>query len=391
MTEIDKRKNFLINSIYVIFLFGLYYLFMQYAFWLFFPFLFALFVAMGLQRPINFLVKKTKIKKGAASFLCVFALLAVILSIIMLIGIKIETEIQGLIKTFMVDVKDLPDFYKKSETTLINAVHFLPVSIKKYLDTWITDLYNKLNSKTGFKFNFSSISSSLGGVWSTAKMLPKFFIAVLIVVVSCFFLTSDYDRIINFIKRQLPRSKRDAVSLTKRSMFSSVGKLVKAYAILMFIAFCEMLLGLAVLRMAGLYKSNFLLATATIIAMIDLIPYLGPSTVFAWALYSLLSGSTGFGIGLLVILVLMYVVRQILEPKLVSVNLGLRPIVTLMGIYIGLELFGFIGVFLVPLTIMCVKMLNDNGVIKLWKNLGDVKPETKEPAAKEEVPAAKSD
>jgi predicted PurR-regulated permease PerM len=174
-------------------------------------------------------------------------------------------------------------------------------------------------------------------------------------------------------------------------MFSSVGKLVKAYAILMFIAFCEMLLGLAVLRMAGLYKSNFLLATATIIAMIDLIPYLGPSTVFAWALYSLLSGSTGFGIGLLVILVLMYVVRQILEPKLVSVNLGLRPIVTLMGIYIGLELFGFIGVFLVPLTIMCVKMLNDNGVIKLWKNLGDVKPETKEPAAKEEVPAAKSD
>jgi sporulation integral membrane protein YtvI len=364
---------------------------MQYAFWLFFPFLFALFVAMGLQRPINFLVKKTKIKKGAASFLCVFALLAVILSIIMLIGIKIETEIQGLIKTFMVDVKDLPDFYKKSETTLINAVHFLPVSIKKYLDTWITDLYNKLNSKTGFKFNFSSISSSLGGVWSTAKMLPKFFIAVLIVVVSCFFLTSDYDRIINFIKRQLPRSKRDAVSLTKRTMFSSVGKLVKAYAILMFIAFCEMLLGLAVLRMAGLYKSNFLLATATIIAMIDLIPYLGPSTVFAWALYSLLSGSTGFGIGLLVILVLMYVVRQILEPKLVSVNLGLRPIVTLMGIYIGLELFGFIGVFLVPLTIMCVKMLNDNGVIKLWKNLGDVKPETKEPAAKEEVPAAKSD
>jgi len=392
MTETDKRKNFLVNSTYVIFLFGFYCLFMKYAFWLFFPFLFALFVSMSLQRPINFLVKKTKLKKGAASFICVFGLLAVIIGIISLIGIKIETEIQGLISTFMTNVKDLPDFYKKSETTLLHAIGFLPAAIKKYFDTWIADLYNKLITKTGFNLNFSSISSSLGGVWSTAKMLPKFFVAVLIAVVSCFFLASDYDRVINFIKRQLPGSKRNAVSITKRTMFSTVGKLVKAYAILMCMTFCEMVIGLNVLRMFGLYKASFLLATAVIVAVVDILPIFGTGTVLIpWAIYSLLSGNTGFGIGILVLYIIIYIIRQTVEPKLVAVNLGLPPIVTLMGMYIGVTLFGFIGLFLVPISIMLVKILNDEGALKLWKNLGDVKPIPKEPITETEVPAKTAD
>ncbi|MEI6580496.1 MAG: sporulation integral membrane protein YtvI [Eubacteriales bacterium] len=392
MTETDRRKTFLINTTYVIFLFGLYYLFMMYAFWLFFPFLLALFVAMSMQRPINFLVKKTKLKKGTASVICIFLLMAIMLAILSLLGMKIVTEIQGLIKSLMDYAKDLPTFLKKSEATLLNAVRFLPPAIEKSIDTAIADLYSKLNAKSGFNFNFSSLSASLGGVWSTAKMLPKFFVAVIIAVVSCFFLTSDYDRVINFIKRQLPHSKREAVSLTKATIVKSVGKLFKAYAILMFMTFCEMLLGLNILRMVGLYKTSFLLATAVIVAIVDILPILGTGTILIpWTIYSLLSGNTGLGIGLLVLYILMYIIRQAVEPKLVAANLGLPPILTIMGMYIGAALFGFIGIFLVPLSIMVVKILNDEGVVKLWKSFSDVKPLQKDTAAETKVPAETAD
>lgn len=392
MTETDRRKTFLINTTYVIFLFGLYYLFMMYAFWLFFPFLLALFVAMSMQRPINFLVKKTKLKKGTASVICIFLLMAIMLAILSLLGMKIVTEIQGLIKSLMDYAKDLPTFLKKSEATLLNAVRFLPPAIEKSIDTAIADLYSKLNAKSGFNFNFSSLSASLGGVWSTAKMLPKFFVAVIIAVVSCFFLTSDYDRVINFIKRQLPHSKREAVSLTKATIVKSVGKLFKAYAILMFMTFCEMLLGLNILRMVGLYKTSFLLATAVIVAIVDILPILGTGTILIpWTIYSLLSGNTGLGIGLLVLYILMYIIRQAVEPKLVATNLGLPPILTIMGMYIGAALFGFIGIFLVPLSIMVVKILNDEGVVKLWKSFSDVKPLQKDTAAETKVPAETAD
>jgi predicted PurR-regulated permease PerM len=35
--------------------------------------------------------------------------------------------------------------------------------------------------------------------------------------------------------------------------------------------------------------------------------------------------------------------------------------------YIGSQLFGFIGIFLLPILMIIVKLLNDEGVIHIWK------------------------
>jgi predicted PurR-regulated permease PerM len=60
-------------------------------------------------------------------------------------------------------------------------------------------------------------------------------------------------------------------------------------------------------------------------------------------------------------------VRQVLEPKLVASNLGLPPVLTLAGMYIGLQLFSVIGMFVLPMLLILIKLLNDEGVIHLWK------------------------
>lgn len=374
VTEIETRKRFLINTAYVAILLGLYYLFMEYAFWLLFPFMFALFIAMVLQKPINFIVRKTKVKKPLASGLCVFVLLLVAAGIVALIGVKLVSEIRGLINSLLLYATDFPDFLAKAEVTILNFIQFLPDSIEKSAAASISGFFSKLSSSDGFTFDFEMLSAPLSGVWSTAKMVPEIVVALIISIVACFFMTADYDRLVNFAKRQLPESKREAVSITKRTAVSSVGKLARAYALLMLLTFCEMVVGLNVLRLAGLYEANFLLATAVIVAVVDIVPILGTGTILIpWAIYSLLSGSTGLGIGLLVLYVLIYVIRQAVEPKLVASNLGLPPILTLMGMYIGVKLFGFIGLFLVPLSIMFVKILNDEGIVKLWKNLGNDK------------------
>lgn len=74
------------------------------------------------------------------------------------------------------------------------------------------------------------------------------------------------------------------------------------------------------------------------------------------------------GIGVLVLYIFISVMRQFIEPKLVAGQLGLPPFLTIMGMYIGLKLFGIIGMFMVPLTIILIKLLNDEGVIHIWKN-----------------------
>jgi len=375
MTETEKRKNFLVNATYFIFLFGLYYLFMKYAFWLLFPFLFSIFIAMLLQKPINFLAQKTKLKKNAASMLCVLVLLLVAIGVISLIGVKLFTEIRGLLDSLILYAKDWPTFLAKAEITLLDTIRFLPDSLESSAAVSIKDLFLKLSSNKGAGIDFSMLSAPISGVWTTAKAVPEVVVAIIISVVACFFMTADYDRIVAFVKRQLPDNKKQAVAVSKKTTISSVGKLARAYAILMLLTFSEMIIGLNIMRMAGLYEANYLIATAVIVALVDIVPILGTGTILIpWAIYSLLSGSTGLGIGLLVLYVLIYIIRQAVEPKLVAANLGLPPVLTLMGMYLGVKLFGFIGLFLVPLSIMFVKILNDEGIVKLWKNLSNPHP-----------------
>ena len=74
------------------------------------------------------------------------------------------------------------------------------------------------------------------------------------------------------------------------------------------------------------------------------------------------------GIGLLVLYATVTVIRQIVEPKLVAGQLGLPPFVTLIAMYLGLKIIGVLGVFILPIIAIMLKLLNDEGIIELWKS-----------------------
>ena len=108
---------------------------------------------------------------------------------------------------------------------------------------------------------------------------------------------------------------------------------------------------------------------AAITAVLDILPILGTGTVLIpWSLYSFVSGNIGLGIGLAIIYATVFVIRQVIEPKLVAGQLGLSPIVTIAALYFGLKLFGVIGMFVTPVFIIMLKLLNDEGIIHLWKS-----------------------
>ena len=75
-----------------------------------------------------------------------------------------------------------------------------------------------------------------------------------------------------------------------------------------------------------------------------------------WAAIVLLSGDYSLAIGLTLVYVVITVVRNIIEPKIVGAQMGLHPIITLVSMFIGLRLFGFLGLFGLPV-----------GISFLWK------------------------
>ena len=384
MQVVEKRRQTIINFIYFGIIIAIAVLALRYAMGICMPFIIAFLVAAVLQKPKNFLVRKTPLKKGAASAICVLLALVIIALVVSLIGARVFDEIKGFIDYLVQQFKDLEALIDKVEGWLSGIIASLPEFLEKSLAESSEKLFSKLReavsgesaelteqitSGIAGKFNMSWISTPISGVISTARQLPNVFVSVIITIVSCCFLTSDFDSVMGFIKLQFPEKRRKDLTRAKAILKDSLGKMGKAYLLIMFITFIEMGIGLTVLRLIGVFESNYIVLIAVATAIIDIVPLLGTGTViFPWALYCLIMRDYGMAIGLVIIYVVISVIRQIIEPKLVAGQLGLSPIVTITAMYLGLKLFGFIGMFALPILIIMLKLLNDEGIVNLWKS-----------------------
>ena len=87
-----------------------------------------------------------------------------------------------------------------------------------------------------------------------------------------------------------------------------------------------------------------------------------------WAIISAVNGDLRLGIGLFVLYVIIIVVRQILEPRIVSGNIGIHPIFTLIAMYTGFRISGLIGLIIGPIVLIILQnvfeTMIDNGIVK---------------------------
>ena len=97
---------------------------------------------------------------------------------------------------------------------------------------------------------------------------------------------------------------------------------------------------------------------ALAIGFVDALPILGSGTIMLpWAVISSLNGDLKLGIGIIVLWIIMSVVRQILEPKIVSGNIGIHPIFTLIAMYTGFKVIGIMGMLIGPIVLIILKSI----------------------------------
>ncbi len=381
-TTVEKRRALLINVAYFALIIGAFYLFMRYAFWTVSPFIFAFFIAMLLQKPVSAVTKRTPLNKGFVSFIAMLFIAIFFVGLVALAGTTVFTELKGFASKLTETFKSIPEFISGIESWILSLLEPLPDTIESSLAASVNEFTQNLLSsfsqngaalsptdKTSvMQFDFSALLTPLSGVISTASKLPAFLVSIIVFFIATCFITVDYDRIVNFIKRQLPEGKRTALTKTKQLTLSTLGKMIKAYCLIICITFTEILIGLTALNLLGFYSGSYRVVISLCIALVDIFPILGSGTVLVpWGIISLLRGNIGLGIGLLVLYVIITVLRQYIEPKLVAGQLGLPPAATLVAMYLGFKIFGVPGIFMLPLMITVLKVLNDDGVIHLWK------------------------
>lgn len=257
--------------------------------------------------------------------------------------------------------KKLPGFYIQVVEPGLNQ--FL-IFIEEYLPvhgTLISDLGQSLEH-----FMESAVGSMSSGMLSWGASLlssfPALLLNLLIAIIASFFLTSDYRETVSFILRQFPEDKRALILAVYAITRKITLRLVKAYALLMLATFAQLLVGFTILGVPMKWTA------ACLITLVDILPVLGTGTVLLpWALIAWITGTKSQSLGLTCLYLLITVIRQILEPKVLGFQMGLSPVAVLMCIFAGGKLLGLPGIFLFPLGAAVVKELNDKGVIRLIK------------------------
>lgn len=344
----DRKKSFILTCLFWAVVIGLLYILFKYLF----PWIMPFFIGFCLASIANFFAKKLlhKIKMPLKLGSAIFTLLVLIIFAALVTFVSYEIYKQ--IAKFITDRVIQGDLVSQITLTFSNLISKIPEKFQSSANSMVVSFVSGFGS-TLTKFVTSAVSAA-----------PGIFLGLVITIIASFIFSGDYGRITDFIKLQLPDRIKEMIPGLNNSMKTSLGKLFRAYLLIILITFTELTVGLMILG------EPYAIAIAAITAFIDILPVFGTGIVlWPWALISLINGNYLLALGLIILYVVIQVVRQIIEPKLVGQSIEVHPIVTLMAMYIGVKVMGGIGFFVFPISIVIIKNLQDNGYISLWKPL----------------------
>ena len=180
--------------------------------------------------------------------------------------------------------------------------------------------------------------------------VPQTFLFFVVTVLSAVYFCTDYEKIRSFLHSRLSEGRWEMLTRTLGIVKHTARQFIKSYFLLFLITFAGLFFGFAV--MGEPYAFLFALATA----VVDGLPIVGMGVVlFPLAIYHFMLGNIGYGIGICVLYLALTVLRQILEPRLLGAGMGIHPLVMLMSMYGGLQIFGLGGMLTAPFVAVTVK------------------------------------
>ena len=314
----------------------------------FMPFLIAGVIAILIEPIIKFCMNKLKLSRRVSSVIIVALTIILIILGIVYGGSAIIKEILKLTENIQPAIGVATDFISNIAGKVGEYFPELPQNILNAMQTSVVDFIGKLGT--------------LISEWATSAVkillsVPTIIINVVITILALIFFTKDRIYVIDMLEHHLPKSWIKKALEVGTEIFSTIGGYIRVYAKIIIITFAELYLAFTILNAMG-HTIAYPLLLAIIVAIVDILPILGVGTVLIpWAVWMFVSGNFGFGIALLVTYGAIFCIRQFIEPKLVSKQFGIHPLVTLIAMYAGYKATGVIGLILGPIFLMALRCI----------------------------------
>ena len=315
------------------------------------PFLIGYIISILIEPMIRFLKNKTNISRKTSSIIVlvlVFVILIAIMSWGVITLINEMSNFLGGINIYFEKIINLTQY-----TWKWLGQFNLPEDINYLLQNSVTEIFSELSNL--LKNYMSKILQSISSI-------PKVFIYTIITILATYFISSDKFYILDRMEHHIPKKWVGKFRTHLSEIISALGNYLKAEIILILITFIVVTIGLNLFYVIGM-RIEYPFLMALFIGFIDALPILGAGTVFVpWIIIEFLNSNNSLASCLLGLYILIIVLRQILEPKLVSNKIGIHPIFTLIAMYTGFKLIGILGMLIGPVALVILKNIFANSI-----------------------------
>ena len=316
------------------------------------PFVLALIFAWMLNPGVRWLQRKTGISRKAVSLVLVILVFAVIGGVLFGLGWIAVDQVRSLFDNQQSVLDDLLDGIVRVVNSLEGWLTGLGGIVPKGVLTTSGDLINAIMDWVQGLDLPGWLTEMAGQAPSMAANLSGFAVALVVFMMASYFITGDYPRLRFELTDRVPMMARDFCRSVKDIFMSAFGGYVKSQLILSAGVFIILTIGFLLMRQ----PYGLLLAFG--LSVLDFIPIIGAGTVMVpWAVIDMILAQYGEAAALMAVWGVIVLFRRFAEPKILGDQTGLSPILSLVGIYVGMKVGGVLGMVVGPLLLLvCINL-----------------------------------
>jgi sporulation integral membrane protein YtvI len=317
------------------------------------PLIVALITALLLEPVVKILQTRFSVRHRISvlivflTFVIFFALAGYFLTT------KVITEAIKIVGHGPIYINEITKEWMQAKKEFAAAAKDLPDYVVAEISNRIEGFLNNVKEDLIAYVNIDKVKSILTNI-------PNYLVSFLVYLIALFLFLIELPRLRAGFQKHLSNRTAEKVNfMTSRLSFVVFG-FFKAQFLVSIIIFIVSLVALLMIA------PKIALVMALIIWLIDFIPIIGSIVLLGpWSLLHLVTGDVALGTELAVLAAILLIIRRTLEPKVMGSHIGLSPLSTLIGMYLGLKIFGILGFIFGPLLLISFNTAKEAGIIKI--------------------------
>lgn len=322
---------------------------------LLYPFLIAWLIALMLNPVVEWMSEQFRMPRWLSVTICLTLFITSMLTVAAAVVTRVVREVYNLSIS-------MDHFLRLWREFFIQL--FENDKVRTFLETLGSLYKDNPNLQGSINSNLSStaekittvitnfITSFLDAIVRLLSSLPNVASISIIILLSAFFISKDWSRWMGIPARAMPASINQSMRTIWGDLKQALFGYLRAQLFLISITMFIIITGLIVLRV------DYAITIGLLVGIIDLLPYLGVGAVMIpWIVYCFAVDQGSLGIGLLIVYAIVLLTRQIMEPKVLASTVGLDPLLMLIAMFVGMQLFGFLGLIVGPVSLVLLSAM----------------------------------